>query len=205
MPGTGNPYATSDLGRRVAARRALLGLSREEVTERTGSTSGYIAYVEERVSTPGAEFLVRLASALETTVQDLAGYTADLPQGGAAAGRRPRMEEIDEAECWGLLDDHGVGRVALEGQDGPVLFPVNYRVVDREIVFMTAADSALVRASAGGTEIAFEQDRLDEAFSQGWSVLVVGTAREVPTAAEPRGRGRPCGRGPGPGEGGRPS
>ncbi|MFK0211743.1 helix-turn-helix domain-containing protein [Streptomyces sp. NPDC090298] len=86
MPGPGNPYATSDLGRRVAARRALLGLSREEVAERAGSTSGYIAYVEERVSTPGAEFLVRLASALETTVQDLAGYTADLPQAGPRPG-----------------------------------------------------------------------------------------------------------------------
>ncbi|MEW1905812.1 pyridoxamine 5'-phosphate oxidase family protein [Streptomyces sp. NPDC086147] len=184
MPGTGNPYATSDLGRRVAARRARLGLSREEVAERAGSTPGYIAYVEERVPAPGAEFLVRLASALETTVQDLAGYTADLPQGGAAAGRRPRMEEIDEAECWGLLDNHGVGRVALEGQDGPALFPVNYRVVGREIVFVTAADSALVRASASGTEIAFEQDRLDEAFSQGWSVLVVGPARTSPDGDE---------------------
>ncbi|XUM03044.1 helix-turn-helix domain-containing protein [Streptomyces venezuelae ATCC 10712] len=196
MPGTGNPYATSDLGRRVAARRARLGLSREEVAERAGSTPGYIAYVEEKVPAPGAEFLVRLANALRTTVQDLVGYTADLPQGGAAAGRDPRMEEIDEAECWALLDDHGVGRVALEGQDGPVLFPVNYRVVDREIVFMTAADSALVRASAGGTEIAFEQDRLDEAFSQGWSVLVVGTAREVPDGGGASGPGEVARPGP---------
>ncbi|MFJ4342723.1 helix-turn-helix domain-containing protein [Streptomyces sp. NPDC088915] len=183
MPGTGNPYATSDLGRRVAARRARLGLSREEVAERAGSTPGYIAYVEERVPAPGAEFLVRLANALRTTVQDLVGYTADLPQGGAA-GRDPRTEEIDEAECWALLDGHGVGRVAVEGRDGPAVFPVNYRVVDREIVFMTAADSALAHASASGTEIAFEQDRLDEAFSQGWSVLVVGTARTAPDGDE---------------------
>ncbi|MFF8603128.1 helix-turn-helix domain-containing protein [Streptomyces sp. NPDC015232] len=173
------PHATSDLGRRVAARRAQLGLSREEVADRAGSTPGFIAYVEERVPTPGIEFLVRLANALETTVQDLTGSTADRAPGGGRAGYRPRMEEIDEAECWQLLHDHGVGRVAVEGRDGLMVIPVNYQVVDGQIVFVTAADSSLARASAAGAEVAFEEDHLDEAFSQGWSVLVVGPVRTV--------------------------
>ncbi|MFF5787470.1 helix-turn-helix domain-containing protein [Streptomyces sp. NPDC012693] len=173
------PHVTSDLGRRVAARRTQLGLSRQEVAERAGSAPGFIAYVEEQVPTPGIEFLVRLANALETTVQDLTGYTADLAPGGARPGYRARMEEIDEAECWELLDGHGVGRVAAEGRDGLAVFPVNYQVVDGEIVFMTAADSSLARASASGAEVAFEEDRLDEAFSQGWSVLLVGPVRTV--------------------------
>ncbi|MFE0700639.1 helix-turn-helix domain-containing protein [Streptomyces sp. NPDC058872] len=173
------PHAASDLGRRVAARRTQLGLTWDEVAARAGSTPGYIAYVEERLPTPGIEFLVRLANALETTVQDLTGYTADLAPGGATAGYRARVEEMGEAECWALLDDHGVGRVAVEGKDGLALFPVNYQVVDGEIAFMTAADSSLARASTSGAEVAFEEDHLDEAFSQGWSVLVVGPARTV--------------------------
>ncbi|MEV4946754.1 pyridoxamine 5'-phosphate oxidase family protein [Streptomyces sp. NPDC053755] len=179
-------HGTSDLGRRVAARRAQLGLSWEEVAERAGSTPGYLAYVEERVPTPGIEFLVRLANALETTVQDLTGYTADRAPGGGRAGYRPQMEEIEEAECWELLDGQGVGRVAVEGQDGLAVFPVNYRALGGEAVFMTAAESSLARASASGEEVAFEADRLDEAFSQGWSVLLVGPVRTVPDEAVAR-------------------
>ncbi|MFF0473978.1 helix-turn-helix domain-containing protein [Streptomyces sp. NPDC004284] len=173
------PHAAGDLGRRVAAGRVRLGLSREEVAARAGSTPGYIAYVEEGLPVPGIEFLVRLANALETTVQELTGYTADLAPGAARAGYGARMEEIGEAECWELLDGHGVGRVAVEGPDGMAVFPVNYQVVDGEIVFMTAADSSLARASVSGAEVAFEEDHLDEAFSQGWSVLFVGPVHTV--------------------------
>ncbi|MFG3344197.1 helix-turn-helix domain-containing protein [Streptomyces sp. NPDC048018] len=180
------PHAASDLGRRVASRRARLGLSREDVAERAGSTPGYIAYVEEQVPAPGIEFLVRLANALETTVQDLTGYAADVAPGGARAGYRARMEEIGEAECWELLDGHGVGRIAVEGRDGIMVFPVNYQVVDSGIVFMTAPDSSLARASASGVEVAFEEDRMDEAFSQGWSVLLVGPAHTVSEESETR-------------------
>lgn len=179
-------HATSDLGRRVAARRTRLGLSREDVAERAGSTPGYIGYVEEQAATPGIEFLLRLANALESTVQDLTGYTADLARGAARAGYRARMEEIGEAECWELLDGHGVGRVAVEGRDGLTVFPVNYQVVDGDVVFMTAADSALARASTAGVEVAFEEDHIDEAFSQGWSVLLVGPARTVSEDREVR-------------------
>ncbi|MFJ2058266.1 helix-turn-helix domain-containing protein [Streptomyces sp. NPDC087908] len=180
------PHAMSDLGRRVAARRARLGLSRDDVAERAGSTPGYIAYVEQQVPAPGVEFLVRLANALETTVQDLTGYAADAAPGGARAGYRARMEEIGETECWELLDGHGVGRIAVEGRDGIMVFPVNYQVVDGSIAFMTAPDSSLARASASGVDVAFEQDRMDEAFSQGWSVLLVGPVRTVSEETEAR-------------------
>ncbi|WP_405747477.1 pyridoxamine 5'-phosphate oxidase family protein [Streptomyces sp. NBC_01525] len=167
----------TDLGRRIEARRARLGLSQEEVATRAGATPGYVADLEERVCTPRVEFLVRIANALETTVQDLTGYTADLPVGGSAAGGHARMVEIDETGCWELLDDHGIGRVAVTGRNGTEIFPVNYRVVEGEIAFLTATDSPLAQAAGSGAEIAFEEDRLDEAFSQGWSVLLVGAVR----------------------------
>ncbi|WP_406405454.1 helix-turn-helix domain-containing protein [Streptomyces sp. NBC_01643] len=39
--------APGDVGRRVAARREELGLSRQEVAERSGSATTYIQYLEE--------------------------------------------------------------------------------------------------------------------------------------------------------------
>ncbi|MFF2009573.1 DUF1918 domain-containing protein [Streptomyces sp. NPDC058195] len=176
----------SDLGRRVATRRRQLGLSREEVADRAGATAGYLTYVEERLPVPGIGFLVRLADALETTVQELMGFTADLPPGEGPAGARPRLEEVGEKECWELLGDHGVGRVAVEAADVLDVFPVNYRVIGGSVLFMTTATSALALAAASGAEIAFEEDHLDEAFHQGWSVLLVGPVRLVPDSVESR-------------------
>lgn len=169
----------SDLGRRVEARRARLGLSREELAERAGSTPGYIELLEHHLPSPGIEFLVRLANALETTVQDLSGYTADIAPGTGRAARHARTYEIAEPECWALLGDHGVGRIAVVADDGPEIYPVNYQVVSTTVLFMTAEDTPLAKAAGSGETIAFEQDHADEAFSQGWSVLLGGPVHRV--------------------------
>ncbi|MFC9178230.1 MULTISPECIES: pyridoxamine 5'-phosphate oxidase family protein [Streptomyces] len=171
------PPAKGDLGRRIAARRLQLGLSRQDVALRAGAAPGYIEYVEEQPATPGVGFLLRLADALETTVQELSGGAGDLPPAVGRGARRARMVELDEATCWTRLGDHGVGRVALTLEDGPVVLPVNYQVLDGEVMFRTGDDSPL--AAAADTEIAFEADHFDDAFSRGWSVLIVGTVRPV--------------------------
>ncbi|QXQ95364.1 pyridoxamine 5'-phosphate oxidase family protein [Streptomyces sp. WY228] len=176
MPSSPHP-ARGDLGRRIAARRLQLGLSRQDVALRAGAAPGYIEYVEEQPATPGIGFLLRLADALETTVQELWGGTADLPPGIGRGARRARMVELDESMCWTLLGDHGVGRVALTHGDGPVVLPVNYQVLDGEVMFSTGEGSPL--ATAADTEIAFEADHIDDAFSKGWSVLLVGPVRAV--------------------------
>lgn len=63
----------------------------------------------------------------------------------------------------------------MTASDGrPAVVPVNYEVVDNAIMFRTAPDS--VPAAAVGTDVAFEVDHVDEALSQGWSVLAVGPA-----------------------------
>ncbi len=54
---------------------------------------------------------------------------------------------------------------------------MNYQVSDGEVAFSTAEDSPL--ATADDTEIAFEADHIDDAFSKGWSVLLVGTVHAV--------------------------
>ncbi|MEU6244097.1 pyridoxamine 5'-phosphate oxidase family protein [Streptomyces sp. NPDC047024] len=179
VPGT----PRGDLGRRLAARRAQLGLTREEAAERAGMAPGYLRYLEGHPeAAPGAEVLLRLADALETTVPDLTGGTVDQPPGPGQAARGARFESIGTEECRALLGDHGVGRLAVVPDDGPVVVPVNYTVVDNAIVFRTAANAT--PALADGERVAFEVDRIDDAFSRGWSVLVRGDARIVTDPGE---------------------
>ncbi len=94
-----------------------------------------------------------------------------------SAARSPRLTELNEEECRGLLSTHGVGRLAVPTEGAPVIVPVNYSIVDDAVVFRTRADS--VPAQGRGREVAFEVDRVDDALSQGWSVLVRGRAEAV--------------------------
>ncbi|WNF00757.1 pyridoxamine 5'-phosphate oxidase family protein [Streptomyces luomodiensis] len=173
-----------DLGRRIALRRAQLGLSREEVAVRAGSSPGYVRYLEESPADPGAGTLLRIAAALETTTTALHGYGTDLPPGLGQAGHHPQLLELDPVECRARLAAHGVGRVSVSTSRGPVIVPVNYSVIDDAVVFRTAPEAS--PAAAAGTEVAFEVDHIDEALSQGWSVLVVGRARQVTEPAAVR-------------------
>ncbi|MFS4096168.1 DUF1918 domain-containing protein [Streptomyces sp. AF1A] len=167
-----------DIGRRVAAERHRQGLSREEVAGRARMSPGYLAYLEESPADPTLATLIRLADALGTTVAALRGGGADQPPGQGRAMMHPRLRDLSPQECRTLLSTHGVGRVAVSAPDGrPAVVPVNYDVVDDAIVFRTAPHS--VPAEAAETEVAFEVDHLDEALSQGWSVLAVGPAHVV--------------------------
>ncbi|WP_411124072.1 helix-turn-helix domain-containing protein [Streptomyces sp. x-19] len=172
-PGRGR----SDLGRRIAARRQQLGLSRAEVAARAAASPGYLAYVEEHAAEPSIGFLLRLAGALDTTVAELTGSTVDLPTGFGQAGAHPEVLALGPAECRELLSTHGIGRVAVTVDDTPAVFPVNYTVVDDVIAYRTQAGSG--PAAAAGHEAALEVDHIDDAFSQGWSVLAVGPAEVV--------------------------
>ncbi|MFE6286068.1 pyridoxamine 5'-phosphate oxidase family protein [Streptomyces sp. NPDC057877] len=173
--GTHDP---GDIGRRVAVQRRRRGLSLEETAHRARMSPGYLAYLEERPADPSTATLIRIADTLGTTVAALRGHGADVPPGQGQALRHPRLRDLSEEECRALLSTHGVGRIAVSAPDGrPAVVPVNYEVVEGEIVFRTAPDS--VPAAAAGTEVAFEVDHVDEALSQGWSVLAVGPAAVV--------------------------
>ncbi|QGV77660.1 helix-turn-helix domain-containing protein [Streptomyces ficellus] len=167
-----------DIGRRVAARRAQLGLSREEVAVRARSAPGYIQYLEEQPATPGIGFLMRLSDALETSVVELTGGTADLAPGGAHAPLHPELVDLDLDECRTLLGTHGVGHVAVTTHDGPAILPVNYLVTDGEVVFRVASDAG-VAPMGGDGRTAFEVDHIDDALCRGWSVQVVGEPHDV--------------------------
>lgn len=174
-----------DLGRRIAARRARLGLSRQETADRAGMAVSYLSHLEEHPgAAPHRGILGRLAAALETTTAELTGGTADLPPGREQAARTPQFTELDADECRALLGTHGVGRIAVTADEGPLIVPVNYGVVDGAIVFRTAAGAT--PALAAGHRVAFEVDRVDDALSSGWSVLVRGNAQTVTDPDEAR-------------------
>ncbi len=172
-----------DVGRRVARRRTELGLTREEVAARAGMAPAYVEYVEHQPAHLTTESLMRLAGALQTTPRELMGGAADLPPGRRGTARHPVLEKLDPAECRRLIAPGGVGRVVFTTPSGPVALPVNFSVVDGEIVFRTAADSVIAEYARG--EVAFEVDHLDEAMSQGWSVLVSGRAERVDDPFDP--------------------
>ncbi|GGW42224.1 DNA-binding protein [Streptomyces lucensis JCM 4490] len=167
-----------DIGRRVAAERRRQGLSREETARRARMSPDYLAYLEERPADLTPATVIRLADALGTTVAALRGAGTDLPPGQGHALLHPRLLDLGPRECRSLLATHGVGRIAVSASEGrPAVVPVNYEVVGEAIVFRTAPDS--IAAAAAETEVAFEVDHVDEAMSQGWSVLAVGPASVV--------------------------
>lgn len=174
----------SDLGRRVVLRRQQLGLTREEVAARAAVSPGYLQYVEESAADPTVGFMLRLASALETTVAELVGGTMELPAGFGKAAAHPEVLVLSPAECRERLSTHGVGRIAVTIDDAPAVFPVNYTVAEELIAYRTAPEAG--PAAAAGQEIALEVDHIDDAFSQGWSVLVVGHAHVVTNTYESR-------------------
>ncbi|MFF7334509.1 pyridoxamine 5'-phosphate oxidase family protein [Streptomyces sp. NPDC008150] len=172
-----------DLGRRLTARRVQLGLTREETAGRAGMATSYLAHLEQHPGvTPGQSTLHALATVLRTTVAGLTGADADLPPGPGKAGHAPRFTELSRTECGDLLSSHGVGRLAITTEHGPVIVPVNYSVIDGTIVFRTARDAT--PALAAGAPVAFEVDRIDDAFAEGWSVLARGHGRRVSDPVE---------------------
>jgi nitroimidazol reductase NimA-like FMN-containing flavoprotein (pyridoxamine 5'-phosphate oxidase superfamily) len=96
---------------------------------------------------------------------------------------RNGLEMLDRDECLALLAGVSFGRVGLSMAALPVVLPVNFRLVDDQIVFSTAAGSKL-RAATDHAVIAFEADHIDPLDHAGWSVLATGMARAVTDPGE---------------------
>ena len=88
------------------------------------------------------------------------------------------MVVLERAECFRRLGRVGVGRIAVSIRALPVIFPVNYAVEDGALYFRTAVGTKLAAASHNAV-VAFEIDEVDRMSHAGWSVLVVGPARQV--------------------------
>lgn len=83
-------------------------------------------------------------------------------------------------ECLRLLRSHRskVGRVGFVDDEGMTILPVNFRLLEGEVVFRTGQGS-LLRAAGHKVPVAFEVDDVDTTSGEAWSVLVRGTAREI--------------------------
>jgi Pyridoxamine 5'-phosphate oxidase len=139
---------------------------------------GYVEYLEEQAAKVPYASVGLLALALETTVEELLGATAELPPGQRRSAEHPKLETLSEDECRRLLADGGVGRFVFTTERGPMAVPVNYRIMDDDVVFRTAADTRLAAVS-DVEPVSFEVDRVDEAMGAGWSVLITGRVRRV--------------------------
>lgn len=88
------------------------------------------------------------------------------------------LEKLPTRECLRLLRSRELGRVGFEFAKGPVILPVNYRVIANGIVFRAAPGTTL-SAALTRARVAFEVDDADPSGRSGWSVLVVGQATEL--------------------------
>jgi hypothetical protein len=164
------------LARRVTHRRTELGLSTEELAKQAGIDAWFLAYFEQNCdSTLTSGALRRLAVALDTTPSALEGAGVDRPPGTRRAGPNPALESLAPAQCEQHLSAGGVGRIILSTGSGPVAYPVNFVFARGCVIFRTS--NAMVDNISG--VVAFEVDHVDEAMSEGWSVLVRGHARLI--------------------------
>lgn len=90
----------------------------------------------------------------------------------------PSLVAISRHDCMALLGQVAVGRVGASIDALPVVLPVNFAVVDDDIVFRTV-EGTKFHAAAAGAVVAFEADGYDDSGRQGWSVLVQGRSEVV--------------------------
>ena len=88
------------------------------------------------------------------------------------------LEILDTDACLELLRARTFGRVSVQIGDAPAILPVNYALLDDEVVFRTDPGTKL-SAALMRTMVAFEVDDTDPVTRSGWSVLVVGFAEEI--------------------------
>jgi len=92
--------------------------------------------------------------------------------------RQQATQILRESECWELLDQAQVGRLAVDIAGQPDIFPINFVVDKSGIVFRSAAGTKLAGAVLNRF-VAFEIDGYQPADRTAWSVVVKGQARQV--------------------------
>ena len=173
-----DPRVPGDLARRIVHRRNELGISTEELAQRVGIDPTYLKYFERSADARlSAGTLNLIALALGTSPLALEGGDFERPMAQGRAGRHAALEALSQEHCEVQLAAGGVGRVVYSTDRGPVALPVNFRFAEGSIVLST--DLAKAHHLERQAVVGFEIDRVDDAMSEGWSVLVSGRARRV--------------------------
>lgn len=90
-----------------------------------------------------------------------------------------QRRELPWSRCLELLRSRGVGRVAVSSPDGPLIYPVNYTVLEDDVWFRLPAHSGVAGQIGPRAVVALQVDRLNEEHPAGWTVQVRGQALAV--------------------------
>jgi transcriptional regulator with XRE-family HTH domain len=188
--GTDPDTGGTDLGRRIAEQRHRAGLSREQAAELAGMSEEYLTYLESsRMPNPTQATLTRLAAALNADPAMLSGAGLSLPPGQRGAAKNPVLQRLTTDECRAHVAAGGIGRfLFVDPGRGPVAIPVNYKTDGDDVIFRTTGTSGVGAdiwlTAALAQKVSFDVDHLDDTLSEGWSVLLSGTARVITDPAE---------------------
>jgi uncharacterized protein len=96
----------------------------------------------------------------------------------------PHDGKLTFDDCWELLASATVGRLALIVDGHPEIFPVNFVIERRSIVFRTASGTKLWGSMKEEEPAAFEIDGYDPQTEEAWSVVARGGTVTVDDPAE---------------------
>lgn len=91
------------------------------------------------------------------------------------------ITEMTGNEPWDFIADRSFGRMALTILGQPEIFPVNYSLVGRKLVFRTAEGTKLMGVLLD-SHVAFEVDEVEA--DRATSVVLKGTAHKIETQAD---------------------
>jgi nitroimidazol reductase NimA-like FMN-containing flavoprotein (pyridoxamine 5'-phosphate oxidase superfamily) len=115
------------------------------------------------------------------------GKSGPPTQGRAGFTSATAIVALSHEECWALLRNHTLGRLAIVIERRPRIFPVNYAAGEDSVVFRTEPGSKLQYGP--GSQACFEIDDYDQRTSKAWSVMVVGALEDITDANDERSLG----------------
>lgn len=88
---------------------------------------------------------------------------------------------LSVSESWDLLERVALGRLVTDVEGRPEIFPVNFAVQRRTVLFRTAEGTKLASAAIN-SRVLFEADDYNPV--EGWSVIVSGAAQILRSSEE---------------------
>ncbi len=97
---------------------------------------------------------------------------------GIASSIAPTIETLDRNQCLELLQGARVGRFGTTLDAMPAVLPVNFVLLESDVLVRTIPGSRL-DAAVTNAVVAFEADGFSDDGLRGWSVQIRGVAREI--------------------------
>ncbi len=95
----------------------------------------------------------------------------------------PEAGILTAKQCWKLLSETSIGRLALTVDGRPDVFPVSYQLDGESLLFRTGGGTK-INAINDDARVALEADAVSAEFGIAWSVVIKGRA-EITTSDSP--------------------